>query len=156
MFLSLKDFLFHFRDLTAGARRCGSSKVCERVGCPFTVLSRRPAPFDMADNLACTYAALILNDCGSECSAEKLAAVIAASGFQVRPTLPMLYANFLAKKPIGSLIAAAQSAPVAAAAPAAGGAAPAAAAAAPAAAKKEAPKKVEEEEDGEMGFGLFD
>ena len=113
-------------------------------------------PFDMADNLACTYAALILNDCGSECSAEKLAAVIAASGFQVRPTLPMLYANFLAKKPIGSLIAAAQSAPVAAAAPAAGGAAPAAAAAAPAAAKKEAPKKVEEEEDGEMGFGLFD
>ncbi len=110
----------------------------------------------MADQLALTYAALILNDCGSEVSAAKLNAVVAAAGVTVRPTLPVLYARLLQKKSLASLITASQAAPAAAsAAPAAaaGAAAPAAAAKDDKKGKKEEKK---EEEDEEMGFGLFD
>ena len=113
----------------------------------------------MADTQACTYAALVLHDAGSAITSEKIAAVIAAAGVEVRPTLPVLYARYLQTNGIDKLIA------KAAAAPSAGGAAPAPVAAAAAAAAAPAPggkkddkkaKKAESEDDGDMGMGLFD
>jgi large subunit ribosomal protein LP1 len=106
------------------------------------------------ESLACTYAALLLHDAGVPTTAENLAAAVKAAGVQVRPTLPIIFARFLEKKPVDSLMAAAAAAaPTAVEAPAAaaGGAASAAGAG-----KKEEKKKVEEEGDDDMGFGLFD
>ena len=103
------------------------------------------------ENLACTYAALILSDAGLATSADNIAKTVAAAGITVRPTLPILFARFLEKKTVNQLFAAAATAaPTASAA-----AAPAAGAAAP---KKVEEKKkvVEEEAEEEMGFGLFD
>ena len=109
------------------------------------------------ESLACTYAALLLHEAGMPASAENIAAAVKAAGVTVRPTLPIIFARFLEKKPVDALMAAAAAvAPAATEAPAAaaGGAAPAAAAGGKA--KKEE-KKVEEEEcDDDMGFGLFD
>eukprot|EP01012_Entosiphon_sulcatum_P020523 TRINITY_DN2545_c0_g4_i1.p1 TRINITY_DN2545_c0_g4~~TRINITY_DN2545_c0_g4_i1.p1 ORF type:complete len:113 (-),score=45.41 TRINITY_DN2545_c0_g4_i1:128-466(-) len=102
--------------------------------------------------LACTYAALLLHDDGVEITTDKIEAVLSAAGVTVEPFYPMLFAKFLQNNDVGKLLsnvgAAAAAAPAAASAPAAAGGA-----AAPA--KKEE-KKVEEEEDEEMGFGLFD
>eukprot|EP00796_Vickermania_ingenoplastis_P008581 gene8581-6021_t len=107
-----------------------------------------------SQTLACTYAALMLNDAGAAPTAENIAAAVAAAGVEVRPTLPIIFARFLQKKSVGDLIAAAASvAPTAtaSAAPAGG------AAAAPAAGgKKEDKKKQESESDDDIGFGLFD
>ncbi|RNF15954.1 putative 60S acidic ribosomal protein P2 [Trypanosoma conorhini] len=113
------------------------------------------AKVDTNDTLACTYACLMLNDAGLPITAESIEAACTAAGLEVRNTLPILFARFLEKKPLESLLAvAAAAAPAegAAAAAAAGGAAPAAAAAAAAPAKEEK----EEEDDDDMGFGLFD
>ena len=112
----------------------------------------------MTDAQACVYAAMILHDAGVATTGDKIAAVIAAAGIELRPTVPVLFANYLAKKSMKDLIAASGSA-----APAAGGsaaAAPAAGNAAPAAAKKEEPKKKEEkkpepEDDDDLMGGLF-
>ena len=110
----------------------------------------------MTDQLACTYAALIINDCGAEVTAAKISAVTEAAGIQVRPTVPVLYARLLQKKPIASVISAAQAAPVAASAAPAAAAAPAAGAAKADDKKGKKEEKKVEEEDEEMGFGLFD
>ncbi|KAG8344052.1 putative 60s Acidic ribosomal protein [Trypanosoma vivax] len=113
------------------------------------------------DTLACTYAALMLSDAGAPITAENISAACNAAGLQVRSTLPILFARFLEKKPIETLLAAAAAvapqagADVAPAASAASGGAGAAAGGAAAGAGKES-KKVEEEEDDDMGFGLFD
>eukprot|EP00796_Vickermania_ingenoplastis_P008580 gene8580-6020_t len=91
-----------------------------------------------SQTLACTYAALMLNDAGAAPTAENIAAAVAAAGVEVRPTLPIIFARFLQKKSVGDLIAAAASvAPTAtaSAAPAGG------AAAAPAAGGKKEDKK---------------
>ena len=111
------------------------------------------------DELVCSYAALMLHDDGVEITvsnetianlikAEKLNKIIKASGNEVEPYWPMLFAKALKDANIGDMLS------NVAAAPAAGGAGPAAAATAGAA--EEAPKeeKKEEEEDVDMG-GLF-
>ena len=115
------------------------------------------------DELACTYAALMLHDDGLEITvsnpnfcfitwsftlqAEKLSKVIKASGNEVEPYWPMLFAKALKGQNVGELLT-----NLASAGPAAGPAA----AAGPVAVEEEAPKeeKKEEAEDVDMG-GLF-
>merc|ERR1712063_70049 len=104
------------------------------------------APADK-NELAITYAALILHDDGIEITDDKLMAVVKAAGVNVQPVWARLFSKALAGKDLDDLIlnAGGSGAPAAAA----GGAA------------EEAPKaeekKVEEEEesDDDMGFGLF-
>ena len=108
--------------------------------------------------LACIYAALILQDDDVAITADKIQAILNAAGVHVEPFWPGLYANALQGVDVKALISNLGSgvgsggAPAAAAAPAAGGGAPA----------KEEPKKEakkeekEEESDEDMGFGLFD
>merc|ERR1712216_541649 len=98
------------------------------------------------DELCCSYAALMLHDDGLEITAEKLSAVIKASGNEVEPYWPMLFAKALKGQDVGALLS-----NIGSAGPAAG---PAAAAGgdAPAEAKQE--EKKEEAEDVDMG-GLF-
>merc|ERR1712070_1255175 len=100
------------------------------------------------DELACTYAALMLHDDGLEITAEKLSKIIKASGNEVEPYWPMLFAKALKGQDVGALLSNIGSA---------GGAGPAAAAgpvAAAAADEPEEKKKEEEPEDVDMG-GLF-
>ena len=98
------------------------------------------------DELCCSYAALMLHDDGLEITAEKLSAVIKASGNEVEPYWPMLFAKALKGADVGALLS-----NIGSAAPAGG---PAAAAGdAPAAEEKKEEKK-EEPEDVDMG-GLF-
>merc|ERR1711990_448768 len=98
------------------------------------------------DELCCSYAALMLHDDKLEITAEKLSKVIKASGNEVEPYWPMLFAKALKSANVDELltnVASAGSGP--AAGPVAGGAAPEA--------EKEEEKK-EETEDVDMG-GLF-
>eukprot|EP01001_Neometanema_parovale_P002024 NODE_12424_length_511_cov_537.961340_g12134_i0.p2 GENE.NODE_12424_length_511_cov_537.961340_g12134_i0~~NODE_12424_length_511_cov_537.961340_g12134_i0.p2 ORF type:complete len:108 (-),score=44.50 NODE_12424_length_511_cov_537.961340_g12134_i0:85-408(-) len=104
------------------------------------------------DELACTYAALLLHDDELEITADRIAAVVKAAGLDVQSIYPSLFAKFLAKTDISTLLTAGGGG-------GGGGAAPAAAAAteAPAAAGKKKKEEPEEEEgDDDMGFGLFD
>ena len=110
------------------------------------------------DAQACTYAAMILHDSGLPMTGASLAAITKAAGFELRATVPILFANYLSKNSVSSIIEKAASS----ATPAAGGAAAAAAPAAAAAGKKEEPKKAEkkkepepEEDDDMFGGGLF-
>ena len=103
------------------------------------------------DELCCSYAALMLHDDGLDITAEKLSAIIKASGNEVEPYWPMLFAKALEGQDVGALLANIGSAG-GAAGPAAG-AAPAEAAAAEAP-KAEEKKKEDEPEDVDMG-GLF-
>eukprot|EP01094_Clydonella_sp_ATCC50884_P018860 TRINITY_DN356_c0_g1_i1.p2 TRINITY_DN356_c0_g1~~TRINITY_DN356_c0_g1_i1.p2 ORF type:complete len:116 (+),score=35.28 TRINITY_DN356_c0_g1_i1:42-389(+) len=108
------------------------------------------------NELAVTFASLILHDDGIEITADKIAAVTKAAGLSVQPVWARLFSKALAGKDLDDLILNAGGS-----GPAAGGAAPAAAAAGGAAAaeapKEEAKKEEEEEEsDDDMGFGLFD
>jgi large subunit ribosomal protein LP1 len=120
----------------------------------------------MADATICTYAAMILHDCGAAPTADKIAAVAKAAGANLRPTVPVLFANFLSKKSIGDLISAsAATAPAAGASAGAASAAPAAAAADKKAdGKKDEPKKDDKkkakepepaDDDDLFGGGLF-
>uniref|UniRef100_A0A914BVD3 Large ribosomal subunit protein P1 n=1 Tax=Acrobeloides nanus TaxID=290746 RepID=A0A914BVD3_9BILA len=109
--------------------------------------------------LACIYAALILQDDDVAITGEKIQAILNAAGVHVEPFWPGLYAKALEGVDVKGLISNLSSgigsgggAPAAAAAPAAGGGAPAAAAAP----KKEEKKEEKEESDEDMGFGLFD
>ena len=116
------------------------------------------------DELAVTYAALILADDNVEITVDKLNALLKAAKVHVKPFWPSLFARVLAHRSVEDLILASGSsgapAPVAAAAPAAG--APAAGKSAAAPEKKAEEKKPEkapepaEESDDDMGFGLFD
>ncbi|EGT39334.1 hypothetical protein CAEBREN_02961 [Caenorhabditis brenneri] len=128
----------------------------------------------MASNqeLACVYAALILQDDEVAITGEKIATLLKAANVEFEPYWPGLFAkalegvdvkvntlqkydrtsqSFVFQNLITSVSSGAGSGPApaaAAAAPAAGGAAPAAETK-----KKEEPK---EESDDDMGFGLFD
>merc|ERR1712027_12623 len=114
----------------------------------------------MADvnELACTYAALILTDDEVPITGEKIATILKAANVDVEPIWPTLFAKALSSVNVRDLItnvgSAVGSAPAAAAAPASGGAV---AAAEPAKEEKKEEKKAESEsdEDDDMGFGLF-
>merc|ERR1712096_584181 len=96
------------------------------------------------DELCCSYAALMLHDDGLEITAEKLAKVIKASGNDVEPYWPMLFAKALKGQNVGDLLANVGSA----------GPAPTAAAAEVVAEAVEAPKEEEKKEsveDVDMG-----
>ncbi|EPY37807.1 large subunit ribosomal protein LP1 [Angomonas deanei] len=103
--------------------------------------------------LACTYAALILSE-QQKNDAASILAVTKAAGVDVSSGMAAAFASALATVKVSEVL---DNISFGGAAPAAGGAAPAAAAggAAPAAAKKEE-KPAEEEGDDDMGFGLFD
>merc|ERR1719383_1164428 len=91
---------------------------------------------NMTSELACTYAALILNDDDCEVTGDKISAILKDAN--VRELITNIGSG------VGS-----------GAAPAAGGAA-AGGAAAEEAPKEEAKKESSSEEDDDMGFGLFD
>nr|AGN32903.1 60S acidic ribosomal protein [Trypanosoma rangeli] len=101
--------------------------------------------------LACTYAALLLADSGKT-NVESLLKVTKIAGVEVSKGMATAFANLLQTVNINELLG---NVSFAAGAPAAAGAAPAAGAAAPAAAAEDK-KEEEEEEDDDMGFGLFD
>merc|ERR1712230_321665 len=94
------------------------------------------------DELCCSYAALMLHDDGVDITAEKLSKVIKASGNEVEPYWPMLFAKALKSANIGDLLT-----NVASAGPAAGPAAAGGAAAAVEAAPEEEKKQEEEDVD---------
>merc|ERR1711862_450998 len=54
--------------------------------------------------MACTFAALLLHDDRTEVNAESLAKVVNAAGVNVPAYWPMLFANALAGKDIGSFL----------------------------------------------------
>lgn len=111
----------------------------------------------MASNqeLACVYAALILQDDDVAITGEKIGALLKAANVEFEPYWPGLFAKALEGVDVKNLITSVSSGAGSGPAPAAAAAAPAAGGAAPAAEskKKEEPK---EESDDDMGFGLFD
>lgn len=110
------------------------------------------------DELACVYAALILQDDEVAVTAEKIQTILKAAAVDVEPYWPGLFAKALEGLDLKQLISNVGSGVGSGPAVPAGGSAPAAgapAAAAPAS-KKEEKKEEEEEEDDDMGFGLFD
>merc|ERR1712188_86351 len=123
----------------------------------FAFIPKMPAPTWAAEKeeLAMSYAALILHDDGLPITEENLGKILAAANVKVQPFWPRVFAKILDGKDadtINDIIMGGG------AAPAAGGTAPAGgAAAAEEAPKEEAPAEEEEEEsDEDMGFGLFD
>ena len=126
--------------------------------CDFTLLRSPTSKLIMSDELACVYAALILQDDDIAVTAEKLQTILKAASVDVEPYWPGLFAKALEgldlKQLISNVGSGAGAAPAAPAA--AGGAAPASGGAADS--KKEEKKKEEEKEesDDDMGFGLFD
>mgnify|MGYP003573031845 CR=1 FL=1 len=106
------------------------------------------------DELACTYAALVLADDDLAITAEKMSTVLSAANVKVESFWPGLYAKFLQGINIRDLITNIGSASAAPAAAGGGAAAPTGAAEEKKEEKKE--EEEEEEEDDDMGFGLFD
>merc|ERR1719197_404755 len=110
-----------------------------------------PAPANQQEKeeLAITYAALILHDDNLPITEENLNAILTAADVKVQPFWPRVFAKLLEGKDsaqIDDIILG-------------GGAAPAVAGGADAAAPVEEAKPAEEEEeesDEDMGFGLFD
>merc|ERR1711970_749474 len=101
----------------------------------------------MSAELACTYAALILNDDGVDITADKITSILKAANVSVEPFWPGLFAGALKDVNVSDLISNIGSG--------AGAAAPAGGAAEEA--KEEAKKESSSEEsDDDMGFGLFD
>merc|ERR1711883_48212 len=107
----------------------------------------------MSSELACTYAALILQDEGMEINAENMTKLVKAAGVSVEPFWAGLFEKALVGTDVSALITnigSGMGSGGAAAAPAAGG-------------EAAAEEKVEEKEESEaessdddMGFGLFD
>ncbi|CAJ0595990.1 unnamed protein product [Cylicocyclus nassatus] len=109
--------------------------------------------------MACVYAALILQDDEVAITGDKIATLLKAAHVEFEPFWPGLFAKAVEGVDIKNLITSVSSgAGSAPAAPAAGGAAAPAGGAAPAAPAAETKKKEEpkEESDDDMGFGLFD
>merc|ERR1711953_438619 len=109
----------------------------------------------MSAELACTYAALILNDDDVEITGDKISTILKAANVTFEPFWPSLFAGALKDVDVRGLItnigSGVGSGPAAGGAAAAGG--DAAAAEAP---KEEAKAESSSEEDDDMGFGLFD
>ncbi|EAX88066.1 60s Acidic ribosomal protein [Trichomonas vaginalis G3] len=100
----------------------------------------------MSAELACVYAALILNDGEKEINADSLAKVVAASGLKLDQFWVNLYADYFKKANVADLIKNVSL----------GGAAAPAAGAAPAAAAAEAPKEEVKEEEPAAPLDLGD
>jgi large subunit ribosomal protein LP1 len=112
------------------------------------------------DELACVYAALILQDDEVAITAEKLQTILKAANVEVEPYWPGLFSKALENLDIKALITNVGSG-VGAAAPAAPALSAQQGGGAPQTEAKEDKKKAkepesEEEEDDDMGFGLFD
>lgn len=100
------------------------------------------------DELACTYAALILHDEGMDITADKIASLVKASKNEVESYWPMLFANALKGQDVGTLLFAVGSG-------GSGPAGPAETGAGDAAPKEEEKVEEEEEEEDDFGFDLF-
>merc|ERR1712110_40804 len=96
----------------------------------------------MASELACTYAALILQDEGMDITADNMSTLCKAANVAVEPFWPGLFEKALSSVNVAELITNIGS-----------GAGAAAADAAPAAEEKK--EESEEESDSDMGFDLF-
>jgi len=107
----------------------------------------------MSSELACTYAALILQDSDVEISADNIATVVKAAGVAVEPFWPGLFASALEGTDVKALITTIGSGMGSGGAAAGGAAAGGAADAAPA--EEEKKEESEEESDSDMGFDLF-
>merc|ERR1712203_239409 len=106
----------------------------------------------MSAELACTYAALILNDDDVEITGDKISAILKAANVEFEPFWPSLFAGALKDVNVRELITNIGSG--VGSGPATGGAA-AAGGAAEDAPKEEAKKESSSEsEDDDMGFGL--
>merc|ERR1711990_1444232 len=102
---------------------------------------------DMTSELACTYAALILNDDDCEITGDKIATILKAASVEVEPFWPSLFAGALKDVNVRELITNIGSG-VGSGGAAAGGEA--------AKEEEKKPESSSEEEDDDMGFGLFD
>merc|ERR1711973_114097 len=109
----------------------------------------------MSAELACTYAALILNDDGIDITGDKITSILKAAKVDCEPFWPGLFAGALKDVNVADLIANIGSG-AGAAAPAAGGAAAGGAADEPAEEEKNKESSSEDSGDDDMGFGLFD
>lgn len=102
------------------------------------------------DELACTYAALILHDTGLSITADNISSILKASNVTVEPYWPSLLATFLNKEGVANLLSnlggSSSSAPAGGAAPASSGSS------APA---KEATPPASSSSEGDMGLDLF-
>lgn len=107
-----------------------------------------------SDELACVYAALILQDDEIAITSEKIQTILKSANVDVEPYWPGLFAKAVEGVDLKNLISNVGSS--VGSAPASGG--PAQSAAAPEAKKEEKKKEEEKEEesDEDMGFGLFD
>ena len=101
------------------------------------------------DELACTYAALILHDEGMDITADKIASLVKASKNEVESYWPMLFANALKGQDVGTLLFAVGSGG------SGGPAGPAETATGDAAPAEEEKVEEEEEEEDDFGFDLF-
>merc|ERR1712066_824040 len=103
----------------------------------------------MSAELACTYAALILNDDGIDITGDKIATILKAAKVDCEPFWPGLFAGALKDVNVTELISNIGSGV---------GSGPAAGGAAEDAPKEEAKKESSSEDSGDddMGFGLFD
>merc|ERR1712233_124553 len=110
---------------------------------------------DMSSELACTYAALILNDDDVEITGDKISTILKAANVTFEPFWPSLFAGALKDVNVRELITNIGSG--VGSGPAAGAGGAAAGGAAEEEAKEEAKKESSSEsEDDDMGFGLFD
>merc|ERR1712055_160932 len=110
--------------------------------------------YKMSAELACTYAALILNDDDVEITGDKITAILKAANVDFEPFWPSLFAGALKDVDVRSLITNIGSG--VGSGPAAGGATGAAAADAAPAEEEKKKESSSESEDDDMGFGLFD
>merc|ERR1711892_1448770 len=104
--------------------------------------------FGMTSELACTYAALILNDDDCEITGDKIATILKAAAVDVEPFWPSLFASALKDVNVRELITSIGSG--------AGSSGAAAGGAEAAKVEEKKPESSSEEEDDDMGFGLFD
>merc|ERR1712113_692121 len=110
---------------------------------------------DMSSELACTYAALILNDDDVEITGDKISTILKAAKVTFEPFWPSLFAGALKDVNVRELITNIGSG--VGSGPAAGaGAAAAGGAAAEEEKVEEKKEESSESEDDDMGFGLFD
>merc|ERR1712002_1274932 len=106
----------------------------------------------MSAELACTYAALILNDDDVEITGDKITTILKAANVEFEPFWPSLFAGALKDVDVRSLITT-----IGSGVGTGGGGAAAGGAAGAEEAKEEAKKESSSEsEDEDMGFGLFD